>query len=79
MLQIGISQTRYIEVPIYSDEGVNSMFWFVKINEIDMLELYLSSRTRRKNSSSIELTWFSSNKNLNNYISITNNRSILVS
>ena len=40
---------------------MNSMFRFVGINEINILELYLNSRLRRGNSSNIELTWFSSN------------------
>ena len=47
MLQTGVSQTRYVGVPICSDESVNSMFGFVRINEINMLDLYLNRRPRR--------------------------------
>jgi hypothetical protein len=44
MLQTWANQARYIDVPIFSDESVNSMFGFVGIN---MLELYLNIRSRR--------------------------------
>jgi len=61
MLQTKVSQARYVGVPICSDGSVNSMFGFAKINEINMLKLYLNSRPRRGNSSSMELTRFPSN------------------
>jgi hypothetical protein len=61
MLQTRASQTHYVVVPICSDKSVNSMFEFARINEINMPELYLNSRHRRRNSSSIELTRFSIN------------------
>jgi hypothetical protein len=61
MLQTGASQTHYVVVSICSDKSVNSMFGFARINEINMPELYLNSRHRRRNSSSIELTRFSIN------------------
>jgi hypothetical protein len=50
----------YFGVPIYNDESVNSMFGFARINEINMLELYLNSGPRRGNSSSRELVRFPS-------------------
>jgi len=40
MLQIRINQALYVSVPIYSDESVNSIFEFARINGINMLELY---------------------------------------
>jgi hypothetical protein len=41
MLQIRVNQALYIGVPIYSDESVNSIFEFARINYgINMLELY---------------------------------------
>jgi hypothetical protein len=46
MLQTRVSQARYVGVPIYSDESVNSMFGFVKINGIDMLELLSKKRQK---------------------------------
>jgi hypothetical protein len=61
MLQTKVSQARYVGVPIYSDGSVNSMFGFARINEINMLKLYLNSRPRRGNSYSMELTRFPSN------------------
>jgi hypothetical protein len=60
MLETGVSQACYFGVPIYSDESVNSMFRFARINEINMLELYLSSGPRRGHSSSRELAQFPS-------------------
>jgi len=45
MLQIEVSQAHYVSVPC-SDESVISMFGFVRINEINMLKLYLNSRPR---------------------------------
>jgi hypothetical protein len=47
MLQTGVSQTHYVGVPICSDGSVNSMFGFARINEINMLDLYLNRRPRR--------------------------------
>jgi hypothetical protein len=35
---------------------MNSIFGFARINEINMLELYLNSKPKRENSFSIELT-----------------------
>jgi len=61
MLQTRVSQACYVDILICSDGSVNSMFGFARINEINMLKLYLNSRSRRENSSSIELTWFLSN------------------
>jgi hypothetical protein len=61
MLQTGATQTHYVVVPICSDKSVNSMFGFARINKINMPELYLNSRHRRRNSFSIELTRFSIN------------------
>jgi hypothetical protein len=55
MLQTRVSQTCYIGVPIH-DENVNSMFKFMRINEINMQEIYLHGRPRQRNSSSMELT-----------------------
>jgi len=46
MLQTRVSQARYVGVPIYSDESVNSMFGFVKINGINMLELLSKKRQK---------------------------------
>jgi hypothetical protein len=60
-LQTGVSQACYVGVSIYSDGSVNSIFRFVRINRINMLELYLNSRQIRGISSSMELTRFSSN------------------
>jgi hypothetical protein len=60
MLQIELSQAHYVSV-LCSDESVISMFGFVRINGINMLKLYLNSRPRRGNSSSIELTGVPSN------------------
>ena len=37
------------------------MFGITRINGINMLELYLNSRPRQRNSSSMDLTWVSSN------------------
>jgi hypothetical protein len=47
MLQTRISQARYINISVCSDESVNSMFEFVRINMINMLELYLNNRPRQ--------------------------------
>jgi hypothetical protein len=55
MLQIKVSQACYVYVSICSDESMNSMFGFASINEINMLELFLNSKSRRENSSSMEL------------------------
>jgi hypothetical protein len=55
MLQITVS-LRYVGVPIYNNGSVNSIFRFAMINKINMLEVYLNSRPRRGNSSSMELT-----------------------
>lgn len=60
MYQIRVSQAHYVSVPINSDESVNSMFGFARINEINMSGLYLNSIPRRENSSSMELTRFPS-------------------
>jgi hypothetical protein len=46
MLQTEVSQARYVDVSVYNDESVNSMFEFASINEINMLKLYLNSRPR---------------------------------
>jgi hypothetical protein len=54
MLQITVSLC-YVGVPIYNNGSVNSIFGFAMINEINMLEVYLNSRSRRGNSSSMEL------------------------
>ena len=64
MLQTGVSQAHYIGVAICSDKGVNSMFEFLRINEVNMLGLYMNSRPRRGNSYIMELTWFSSNSQI---------------
>jgi hypothetical protein len=64
MLQTGVSQAHYIGVAICSDKGVNSMFGFLRINEVNMLGLYMNSRSRRGNSYIMELTWFSSNSQI---------------
>jgi hypothetical protein len=40
---------------------VSLIFGFARINEINMLELYLNSKPKRGNSSSIELTWVLNN------------------
>jgi len=61
MLQTRISQARYINISVCSDESVNSMFEFARINMINMLELYLNNRPRQWNSSSMEFTRFPSN------------------
>jgi hypothetical protein len=55
MLQTEVSQTCYVGVPIH-DENVDLKFGFMRINGINMLELYLNSRPRQRNSSSKELT-----------------------
>jgi hypothetical protein len=47
MLQTRISQARYINISVCSDESVNSMFEFARINMINMLELYLNNRPRQ--------------------------------
>jgi hypothetical protein len=46
ILQTGVSQACYVSVLICSDGSVNSIFRFGRINEINMLELYLNSRPR---------------------------------
>jgi hypothetical protein len=56
MMQIEVSSTRYVGVPICSEKSVNSMFWFANINGMNILEIYLNSRLRRENSSSTEFT-----------------------
>jgi hypothetical protein len=61
MLQIRVSQGRYIGVLIYSDKSVSSMFGFAGINKINMLKLYFNSIPGRENSSSMELTQFLNN------------------
>jgi hypothetical protein len=61
MLQTRISQALYINISVCSDESVNSMFEFARINMINMLELYLNNRPRQWNSSSMEFTRFPSN------------------
>jgi hypothetical protein len=61
MLKTVVSQARYIDVSIYSDESVNSIFEFASINEINMLELYLNSRPRRGNTFSTKLIQVPSN------------------
>ena len=61
MLQTVVSQARYIDVSIYSDESVNSIFEFASINEINMLELYLNIRPRRGNTFSTKLIQVPSN------------------
>jgi uncharacterized protein (DUF2132 family) len=55
-LQTRASQACYVGVSISSDGSVNSTLRFVRMKEINMLDLYLNSRHRRGNSSSIELT-----------------------
>ena len=45
---------RYVGVPIGSDETVSSMFGFAIANGSQMVELYLNSRPRRGNQTSIE-------------------------
>jgi len=55
-MQIEVSSTRYVGVPICSEKSVNSMFWFANINGMNILEIYLNSRLRRENSSSTEFT-----------------------
>ena len=75
MLQTRVSQICYVCVPIYNDGSVNSMFGFARINEINMLKLYLNSRPRQGNSFHMELTWFPSNSR-ENYTSITSKWSI---
>jgi hypothetical protein len=47
MLQTRISQSRYFNISVCSDESVNSMFEFAMINMINMLELYLNNRPRQ--------------------------------
>jgi len=61
MLQTRVSQAYYIGVAICSCKGVNSMFGFLRINEVNILGLYMNSRSRQENSYTMELTWFSSN------------------
>jgi hypothetical protein len=61
MLQTRVNQACYVGIPIYYNENVNSIFRFVRINMINMLELYLNSRPRRGNSFSMELTWVPGN------------------
>jgi hypothetical protein len=56
MLHTRVGQACYVSIPIYSDGSVNSIFGFARINEINMLKLYLNSIPRRENSSSMELT-----------------------
>jgi hypothetical protein len=51
MMQIRVSSTHYIGVPISSDGSVISMFRFTSINGINMLEFYLNSRSRQENTS----------------------------
>jgi hypothetical protein len=46
ILQTGVSQACYVSVLICSNRSVNSIFRFERINEINMLELYLNSRPR---------------------------------
>lgn len=60
MSETRVSQACYFDVPIYSNKSVNSMFGFSRINEINMLELYLNSGLRRENSSSRKLARFPS-------------------
>ena len=47
---IEVNEACYISVPICSDGTVNLMFEFVNINEINMLQFYLSSKPKRGNS-----------------------------
>jgi hypothetical protein len=61
MLQIEISQSRDVGVPICSDEIVNLIFRFTRINGINMQELHLNNKPRRENSSNMELTQVQSN------------------
>jgi hypothetical protein len=61
MLQIKVSQSRDVGVPICSDESVNSIFRCTRINGINMQKLHLNNRPKRGNSSSMELTRVSSN------------------
>jgi hypothetical protein len=61
MLQIEVSQSRDVGVPICSDESVNLIIRFTRINEINMQELHLNNRPRRGNSSNMELTQVQSN------------------
>jgi hypothetical protein len=77
MLQIDVSQAHYVGVPICSNENVNSMFGFVRNNEINMLELYLNSRPKRENSYSMELTWILSNSHRFTQTSRTTSPSML--
>jgi hypothetical protein len=77
MLQIDVSQAHYVGVPICSNESVNSMFGFVRNNEINMLDLYLNSRLKRENSYSMELTWILSNSHRFTQTSRTTSPSML--
>jgi hypothetical protein len=56
MMQIEVSSTRYVSVPICSEKSVNSMFDFANINGMNILDIYLNSRLRRENSSSTKFT-----------------------
>jgi uncharacterized protein (DUF2132 family) len=76
-LQTRASQACYVGVSISSDGSVNSTLRFVRMKEINMLDLYLNSRHRRGNSSSIELTWFSSNSQRTTQVSQIANSSRL--
>jgi hypothetical protein len=40
MLQIRVSQARYVGISICSDVCVNSMYGFASINRINMLDIY---------------------------------------
>uniref|UniRef100_A0A6N2L751 Uncharacterized protein n=1 Tax=Salix viminalis TaxID=40686 RepID=A0A6N2L751_SALVM len=48
MLQGKVSDARYVSAPVCSDENVSSMFKSVRINEINMLELYLNRRRKQE-------------------------------
>jgi hypothetical protein len=61
ILQTGVSQACYVNVSICSDGSVNLIFGFARFNEINTLKLYLNSRLRRENSSSMEMTQVPSN------------------
>ena len=77
ILQIDVSQAYYVGILICRNKSVNSIFGFVRNNEINMLELYLNSISRRENSYSMELTQVLSNSQRSRQTSSTTSPSRL--
>jgi len=54
-MQANVNLTCYAGVLIYSDKTINSIFKFTNINR-NILDLYLNSRLKQENFSSMEFT-----------------------